>query len=78
MNTFMNIDQFNVNKHTNKNRLLLVLIIYLNKDSTIHFIHQRLYVENKTSNVWRQPIGILLPCNIIPVRILVILNYLGS
>lgn len=54
---FMNIDQINVNKQASYGRyfkipkymLLLILIIYLNNDSTFHFITNN--GENKTINV---------------------------
>lgn len=53
----MNIDQINVNKQASYGRyfkipkymLLLILIIYLNNDSTFHFITNN--GENKTINV---------------------------
>lgn len=54
---FMNIDQINVNKQASYGRyfkipkymLPLILIIYLNNDSTFHFITNN--GENKTINV---------------------------
>lgn len=56
---FMNIDQINVNKQASYGRyfkipkymLLLIHIIYLNNDSTFHFITNN--SENKTINVSR-------------------------
>lgn len=59
-----------------KYMLLLILIIYLNNDSTFHFITNN--GENKTINVLLQAFCICLPCYIVPICISVKVINFGS